>query len=91
MKINRGNDEFLTKFYPICGDGLVVFGEDCDEGGANIGCTSSCFIKPGWHCSSNPPGSTSICWEECGDGMISESEECDDGGRTPGDGCSFNC
>jgi cysteine-rich repeat protein len=64
---------------PICGDGVIVFGEVCDDGeGANNGgygeCAPGCVLGP-----------------YCGDGVVqSEHEECDDG-INDGTGCLPNC
>jgi len=68
---------------PICGDGIIRPGEDCDDGAANSddaygGCTTRC--KFGAY---------------CGDGIVNGSEYCDagpDNGKTSGKGaCSFGC
>jgi len=62
---------------PICGDGTVDAGEECDDGNlANgDGCTSSCTV------------------EFCGDGIVNNggAEACDDGNTVDGDGCSSTC
>ncbi len=72
-----------------CGDGLVVTGEQCDDGApqSGDGCSNSCTIEPGWSCG----GSPSVCTPICGDGMIVGSEQCDDGATSGGDGCSNVC
>jgi fibro-slime domain-containing protein len=66
----------LAGFFPprtscvgVCGDGVVVGGEACDDGAANNvgaygGCTATCERAP-----------------FCGDGAISNDEVCDDGRR----------
>ena len=65
---------------PVCGDGHVDEGEECDDGNTTDGdgCSANCTVEE----------------EEkpvCGDGNVDEGEECDDGNTTDGDGCSANC
>ena len=68
---------------PTCGDGVVVPGEECDDGARNDdtaygGCTTRCTFGPG-----------------CGDGIVQRPEECDLGagnGRPSGSGgCTLAC
>ncbi|MDD9936751.1 MAG: DUF4215 domain-containing protein [Myxococcales bacterium] len=63
---------------PVCGDGRLDSGEDCDDGDGNAetadaSCRTDCSL----------PG--------CGDGVVDSGEECDDGNTTDGDGCSATC
>jgi fibro-slime domain-containing protein len=63
---------------PICGDGIVSAGEECDDG-KNLGgyeqCAPGCVLGP-----------------HCGDGIVQKPEEdCDDGNRMDGDGCGSSC
>jgi fibro-slime domain-containing protein len=62
---------------PLCGDGIVTAGEECDDG-VNAGgyeqCAPGCVLGP-----------------RCGDGIKQESEDCDDGNRRDGDGCGSSC
>jgi cysteine-rich repeat protein len=59
-----------------CGNGIVTFPEQCDDGNANNGdCCSAT-------CQSNTV---------CGDGMTCGSEQCDDGNVDNGDGCDSMC
>ena len=51
----------------ICGDGIIGFGEECDDGAANnLGgynqCGSDCLLSGGY----------------CGDGIVDSGEDCDD-------------
>jgi cysteine-rich repeat protein len=62
---------------PICGDGIVSLGEECDDGTndggygeCNAGCTLGAF---------------------CGDGIVQDGEDCDDGNNIDGDGCGSAC
>ena len=61
-----------------CGDGLVAFNEQCDDGN-NIngdGCSSTCTLEG----------------NVCGDGVpVNPPEECDDGNSIPNDGCENDC
>ena len=62
---------------PICGDGIVSLGEQCDDGVNDGGygeCAAGCVIGP-----------------YCGDGITQDMEECDDGNRLSYDGCSATC
>jgi len=64
---------------PVCGDGVVSRGEECDDGDANgggDGCSADCMLD-------HHPA--------CGDGSVDDGEECDDGNTMDGDGCSANC
>jgi cysteine-rich repeat protein len=69
----------------LCGNGVVDFGEECDDGNgtAGDGCTD-CVVDRGWVCTGN------VCSQICGNGVRDDEEECDDGNNVPGDGCS-NC
>jgi cysteine-rich repeat protein len=60
---------------PVCGNGIIEAGEDCDDGNTadNDGCSSTCHR------------------EFCGDGIVNGSEQCDDGNNTSGDGCDSGC
>ena len=49
----------------ICGDGVVVLGEQCDDG-INDGGYGEC-------------GPGCVLGEYCGDGIVQEEEDCDDG------------
>jgi fibro-slime domain-containing protein len=62
---------------PICGDGIVGLGEECDDG-VNDGGYGECG-----------PGCTLGSF--CGDGVIDEGEECDDGNNLDGDLCGSAC
>jgi len=92
---------------PICGDGAVDPGEQCDDSNliSGDGCSASCvteFCGDGVtqpalaeECddSNTVPGDgcTAQCQLECGDGSLQGAEQCDDGNRLPDDGCSAAC
>lgn len=61
---------------PVCGNGKLEDGEECDDGNADGGdaCSPSCTIQ-----------------NLCGNGTLNEGEECDDGNLDPGDGCNAGC
>ncbi|MBN2194451.1 MAG: DUF4215 domain-containing protein [Polyangiaceae bacterium] len=62
---------------PICGDGIVSLGEQCDDGVNDGGygeCSAGCVLS-----------------EFCGDGIVQEGEECDDGNNFDSDGCGSAC
>ncbi|HWO26402.1 MAG TPA: DUF4215 domain-containing protein [Kofleriaceae bacterium] len=65
---------------PVCGNGVVEDGEECDDGNTSNddACHNDCTLCP------PTPGS-------CGDGVLDPGEECDDGNHTDGDGCSSLC
>jgi len=72
-----GFDTAKSECTPICGDGIVSLGEQCDDGVNDGGygeCATGCVIGP-----------------YCGDGITQDTEECDDGNRLSFDGCSATC
>ncbi|AUX27426.1 hypothetical protein SOCEGT47_080160 [Sorangium cellulosum] len=62
---------------PICGDGIVSLGEECDDG-VNDGGYGEC-------------GENCRLGEFCGDGIVQAVEQCDDGNNLDGDGCGSGC
>ena len=84
---------------PVCGDGLWVLREQCDDGNGRNGdgCSSECSVEDGWACGGSGGGSppdaitVSACMGICGDGKLVASEQCDDGNLLSGDGCSSSC
>ena len=62
---------------PVCGDGILGLGEQCDDG-VNAGGYGKCA-----------PGC--VLGEYCGDGIVQPPEDCDDGNRVNGDGCNNAC
>jgi len=65
---------------PVCGDGHVDSGEQCDDGNTanGDGCSATCTTEM-------PPPPC------CGDGRLDANEQCDDGNTANGDGCSATC
>ncbi len=72
----------------VCGDGLLVGAEGCDDGNYfdGDGC-DGCVVQPGWVCAT--PGEP--CTAVCGDGLVVGTESCDDGNVVSGDGCNWLC
>jgi cysteine-rich repeat protein len=60
---------------PVCGDGVLQPGEQCDDGNKVNGdaCDNNCTF----------PG--------CGNNIVDPGEQCDDGNMIAGDGCSPKC
>ena len=82
-----------TACVPICGDGLRVGNEECDDGGAasGDGCSAQCSVESGWACADGSVRSSDTCTTVCGDGRRAGSESCDDGNRVDYDGCGIDC
>lgn len=79
---------------PVCGDGIVVLGEICDDGDQSDvdKCLADCSgAVPGYSCSGGNRTAPSVCFEVCGDGILTPSEGCDDDFIVDGDGCSSVC
>src|SRR3989344_4556560 len=91
---------------PVCGDGHVDAGEQCDDGNTynNDGCTNQCelpqcgdgYVQAGEQCDDgntyNNDGCTNQCeLPQCGDGYVQAGEQCDDGNTANGDGCTNQC
>jgi len=76
---------------PVCGNGVVEAGEQCDQGkSAYPGCSATCQIEPGYQC----PFPDAPCVPVCGDGiLISPAEQCDPGMTVPNidQACNSNC
>ena len=70
---------------PVCGDGVVDQGEQCDNGN-RVGCSSGCVPDAGYNCGATV-GTASACGF-CGNGIVEAGEECDNKNSV---GCSANC
>jgi fibro-slime domain-containing protein len=62
---------------PVCGDGIVGIGEECDDG-VNTGGYGKC--SPGC-----------VFEELCGNNTVEAGEDCDDGNNVDGDYCGSGC
>ncbi len=67
---------------PLCGNGIVEAGEQCDPPGLPLPPT-------GYTC--NAQCQLVAPEEVCGDGLVNGSEQCDDGNTNDGDACSNSC
>jgi cysteine-rich repeat protein len=91
---------------PICGNGRLDPGEQCDDGNTvnGDGCEASCtlpacgnhILDPGEQCddgnSSDGDGCDANCtFPACGNHILDPGEQCDDGNTTDADGCEANC
>ncbi|MHC5112045.1 MAG: DUF4215 domain-containing protein, partial [Planctomycetota bacterium] len=89
-----------------CGDGILDFGEECDDGNNDDGdgCQGNCknpicgdgILDEGEECDDGNNDDGDGCQGNCknpfcGDGIVDEGEECDDGNNDDGDGCQGNC
>jgi len=84
-------DFTLDLISPVCGDGVIDLGEQCDDSDttAGDGCDANCQVEPGYDCIGEP----SVCTFLCGNSTIdaTTNEGCDDGNTTAGDGCDASC
>lgn len=73
----------------ICGDGLIILNEECDDFNMidGDGCSSACQLEIGFLCIR----AGFACIPKCGDGIQVKGEGCDDGNSTSGDGCDSTC
>ncbi|MEI9947885.1 MAG: DUF4215 domain-containing protein [Pseudomonadota bacterium] len=74
---------------PVCGDGSIDAGEDCDDGNTSAtldGCSATCKVDATWVCPT--PGSQCLPLG-CGNGVRTPDEQCDDGNAIANDGCSL--
>ncbi|GMV39045.1 MAG: hypothetical protein AMXMBFR64_07610 [Myxococcales bacterium] len=86
---------------PVCGNGAVEAGEQCDEPGE--GCVACRLARcgdgvqqPGEECDDGNPVDHDGCRNDCrlprcGDGVLQGDEECDDGNTDPTDACTATC
>ncbi|MFH1787195.1 MAG: DUF4215 domain-containing protein [archaeon] len=91
---------------PVCGNGILESGEECDDGNqiSGDGCSSDCECEmPAepecWDdedCNTGYSCVEGICIGDipepvCGNGILESSEECDDGNSINGDECRNDC
>ena len=76
---------------PVCGDGKVQVGEQCDDGNSQYpGCSATCQLEPGYQC----PFAGAPCVPVCGDGIVVKpAEQCDPGSKTASvaQACNSDC
>jgi cysteine-rich repeat protein len=78
---------------PICGNGGLDPGEECDDGNvvSGDGCSRGCQIEACWACGTCGTNVPCVPTPICGDGVLTYPERCDDGNNQGGDGCSADC
>ncbi|MCH2110922.1 MAG: fibro-slime domain-containing protein, partial [Polyangiaceae bacterium] len=77
-----GFDATRSDCVAVCGDGIIGFGEECDNGDDNVevdsgiyaACNTDCLLEGGY----------------CGNGTLDEGEQCDDADPATQAGCT-NC
>ncbi|MFH2008630.1 MAG: DUF4215 domain-containing protein, partial [bacterium] len=79
---------------PVCGDGVIDPGEECDGsvlGGAT--CQGRGFDNGALACGDGCTFDETGCFDDprCGDGNVDAGEVCDDGNNSSGDGCAADC
>ncbi len=69
----------MTTLPPVCGNGSVENGEQCDDGNtaSGDGCSATCQLESGFTCPT--PGMPCTVLLYCGDGILTPPETCDDG------------
>ncbi len=76
---------------PVCGDGIVQVGEQCDDKKSTYpGCSDTCQLEPGYKC----PFAGAPCVPVCGDGiLVQPAEQCDPGAKIANvaTACSADC
>jgi len=79
----------------VCGNGVLEYGEDCDDGNLEPGdgCSPSCEIEKDFECFNVNEYLPSVCVPMCRDEDFYRlrGKECDDGNEIAGDGCSPEC
>jgi cysteine-rich repeat protein len=92
---------------PVCGNGLVEKGEQCDDTNTDVtdACVQGCkfarcgdgIVQKGFEgCDDGNTVDTDACRNNCslptcGDGVVSQGEECDDGNKDDSDDCTSRC
>lgn len=67
-----GSNTTSTVCNGICGDGLRVADETCDDGNKadGIGCLATCLGNiTGYYCTGGTPSTPDVCITTCGDGI----------------------
>ena len=68
----KGYCEVIT---PVCGDGFIGYGEECDDGNtvSGDGCSATCIVEAGYVCIGQP----SVCsLDSDGDGTLDSIDAC---------------
>ena len=82
-------DSYCEVAGPVCGDGNLDAGEECDDGCISPNVPFGCDDLP----LDNGDGCSSTCQLEvvCGNNIIETGEECDDGNTNDNDACKNDC
>ncbi len=85
-----GGGQLCTSISNCC-NGVLDFGEQCDDGNTNNGdgCNSLCQIESNYECPT--AGWPCIDMAVCGNGVLTSNKVCDDSNTVSGDGCSGDC
>jgi len=76
---------------PVCGNGVVQLGEECD-GPPSSSCVTLGFDTGSISCDASCRLDLTECRDfACGDGVAEGLERCDDGNEQTGDGCTPAC
>ncbi len=92
--------------FPVCGNGVVETGEECDDGNSDNtdGCVEGClnatcgdgYVQAGVEqCddgnTNDNDACSNNCTQGCGNGIVNTGEECDDGNASNTDACTNAC
>ena len=82
------NEKSVCNCTPVCGNGILEKGEECDDNNLlnGDGCNSLCKKEIFMDCVF-----TKSCPPVCGNGIVEKGEGCDDRNTVNGDGCSSEC
>ncbi len=75
---------------PVCGNGIIEGGEECDDGDTvdGDGCSASCTVEPGWSCEGQP---SSCTYEDADDDGYTSDVDCDDNDASVNPGATELC
>ena len=92
VKAHLAHGDTIGMCTSICGDGILVEGEETCETGDTQACTTTNGYVGTEECNAACNGfNECVTTESCGDEIINGSEQCDDGNALDGDGCSALC
>jgi cysteine-rich repeat protein len=91
VKAHLGHGDSLDACVSVCGDGILVEGEEICEGDIRDCSTAEGYLGTET-CNAACDGFDScVAVESCGDGFINGPETCDDTNAIDGDGCDAAC
>ncbi len=67
-----GDDVDLLFEISTCGDGVIGFGEVCDDNNANAGdgCSTTCTVEPGFECTGEPSTCGALPGFDCANAIV---------------------